>query len=110
MKIWLNNLSLGDSFWYHNFKKVKYGTIIDRVSDSNYRMERWRLDTGDEMFVNQFGYTTPEEAANALLIYCNTEITNKNAQIALLNSEIQNLNEICEYLIKYLNGIPKGNA
>lgn len=111
MKIWLNDLKVGDSFWYHNFfKDVKYGTIVERISDTNYLMERWRLDTGDEMFVNQYGYTTYIEAFKALFSNITKEITNKSLQISILMSDIENLIKLCEPLIDSLKSSPNGDA
>lgn len=110
MRVWLNDLKIGDSFWYHNYRTVKHGTITEKVSGGKYCMERWLLDTGDEMFVNQYGFTTHAEALKELFSHITKEVTSKSLQISILVGDIESLVKLCEPLIDSLENSPNGNV
>lgn len=72
MKIWLNDLKPGDTYYDNDGYDVYQYRIIDYANDTLFRMARFNvlnIDTKVETqaFVNHNVYTTYEEAVNAFI-------------------------------------------
>ena len=65
MKIWLDKLELGDTFWICDWQGLREIKIVG--SDYTYAMPRRKLSDGTLMYVNSHVFTTKEEAVNDYL-------------------------------------------
>lgn len=96
MKVWLNNLKPGDTFFNVTGSGVGHFEIIGPVNDTNYRMSRVKVqlvgtDLSLNEFVNQYVYTEEDEAVKELL-----EVLDK--RINKLKVDIDMKKELKKYL------------
>jgi hypothetical protein len=62
MKIWLDKLEPGDTFWICDWQGLREIKIVG--SDYTYAMPRRKLSDGTLMYVNSYVFTTKEEAVS----------------------------------------------
>ena len=62
MKVWLNDLKPGDKFWICDWTCMREVEVVGPDPDPTYLMGRVKLSNGYSMFVNQYVFTTKEEA------------------------------------------------
>ena len=68
MKVWLNDLNLGDKFWVCDWKGPREVEIVGPDNDDPLiKMKRYKLSDGFSTFVNHYVFTTKEEAINDFL-------------------------------------------
>ena len=67
MKIWANDLKIGDSFYYIRNLEIKHATIIDHDKGPLTKMSYWNLDNDETLFVNQYVYTSEEELIDEVI-------------------------------------------
>ena len=95
MKVWLNDLKPGDKFWICDWTCMREVEIVGPDPDPTYLMSRVKLSNGYSMFVNQYVFTTKEEAIDDFLPklkkqleMLETQYENTGKEIALCKAEI----------------------
>lgn len=103
MKIWGNDLTVGQKFYYIDDFEIKYGEVKE-IDKKSFRMPSIITDLMDRVFVNQYYYTEKEEVIENLVETLRANI-NKNlediefeknildSKKIILNVKLQKLNE-----------------
>lgn len=103
MKIWGNDLKVGQKFYYIDDFEIKYGEVKE-IDKKSFRMLSIITDLMDRVFVNQYYYTEREEVIENLVETIRANI-NKNledieferkvldSKKTILNVKLQKLNE-----------------
>lgn len=103
MKIWGNDLTVGQKFYYIDDFEIKYGEVKE-IDKKSFRMPSIITDLMDRVFVNQYYYTEREEVIENLVETIRANI-NKNlediefeknvldSKKTILNVKLQKLNE-----------------
>lgn len=103
MKIWGNDLKVGQKFYYIDDFEIKYGEVKE-IDKTSFRMPSIITDLMDRVFVNQYYYTEREEVIENLVETLRANI-NKNlediefeknildSKKIILNVKMQKLNE-----------------
>lgn len=103
MKIWGNDLEIGQEIFYDDNYEIKNSKVIEKDYKS-YRMTSLILENRDRIFVNRYYYTDKQELINDVLedlkIKCNEEILSLNKSILVktllrtnLEIKLKKLNE-----------------
>lgn len=107
MKIWGNDLEIGQEIYYEDNYEIKQGKVIEK-DFKTFRMTSLILDNKDRIFVNKYYYTDKQEMINDVIedlkIKCNEEILSLNKSIlikTLLRTSLENkLKKLNEYETK----------
>ena len=107
MKIWGNDLEIGQEIYYEDNYEIKQGKVIEK-DFKTFRMTSLILDNKDRIFVNKYYYTDKQEMINEVIedlkIKCNEEILSLNKSIlikTLLRTSLENkLKKLNEYETK----------
>lgn len=107
MKIWGNDLEIGQDIYYEDNYEIKQGKVIEK-DFKTFRMPSLILDNKDRIFVNKYYYTDKQEMINEVIedlkIKCNEEILSLNKSIlikTLLRTSLENkLKKMNEYETK----------
>ncbi len=107
MKIWGNDLEIGQDIYYEDNYEIKQGKVIEK-DFKTFRMPSLILDNKDRIFVNKYYYTDKQEMINEVIedlkIKCNEEILSLNKSIlikTLLRKSLENkLKKMNEYETK----------
>jgi hypothetical protein len=107
MKIWGNDLEIGQDIYYEDNYEIKQGKVIEK-DFKTFRMPSLILDNKDRIFVNKYYYTDKQEMINEVIedlkIKCNEEILSLNKSIlikTLLRTSLENkLKKLNEYETK----------
>lgn len=107
MKIWGNDLEIGQDIYYEDNYEIKQGKVIEK-DFKTFRMASLILDNKDRIFVNKYYYTDKQEMINEVIedlkIKCNEEILSLNKSIlikTLLRTSLENkLKKLNEYETK----------
>lgn len=103
MKIWGNDLKVGQKFYYIDDFEIKYGEVKE-IDKKSFKMPSIITDLMDRVFVNQYYYTEREEVIENLVETIRANI-NKNlediefekkvldSKKTILNVKLQKLNE-----------------
>lgn len=72
MKIWVNDVKEGDSFWYSRISGLpgsnfKYSTVVKRDTKS-FRMPSLEMENGDRVFVNNWVYESLEDIPDERIV------------------------------------------
>ncbi len=67
MKIWANDLKIGDSFYYISNLEIKHATIVDQDKGPLTRMSYWNLDNDEIFFVNHYVYDCEEDLIDEVI-------------------------------------------
>lgn len=109
MKIWGNDLNVGQKFYYIDDFEIKYGEVKE-IDKKTFRMPSIITDLMDRVFVNQYYYTEREEVIENLIETLRANI-NKNledieferkvldSRKTILNVKLQKLNEDYEKVL-----------
>lgn len=103
MKVWGNDLEIGQEIYYEDHYEIKFGKILEKDFNT-FRMPSLILDNNDRIFVNQYYYTDKEEMINDVIedlkVKCNEEILSLNKVILVktlmrvnLEKKLEKLNE-----------------
>lgn len=103
MKIWGNDLEIGQEIFYEDNYEIKNSKVIEKDYKS-YRMTSLILENKDRIFVNRYYYTDKQDLINDVLedlkIKCNEEILSLNKSILVktllrtnLEIKLKKLNE-----------------
>ena len=106
MKIWGNDISIGEDIWYEDSFTFKYSKVKER-DEITYLMPSLIMGNGDRLFVNQYVYTDRKDITNEmidkkiddakLLIKAHEmEKENIDRNISRLKRDIKNLNNFKE--------------
>ena len=66
MKIWANDLKIGETVWYEwvwGFKQAK----VAEIDKHTFSMPTLVFDNGDKIFVNQYCYTDRSDITNDMI-------------------------------------------
>lgn len=103
MKIWGNDLTVGQKFYYIDDFEIKYGEVKE-IDKKSFKMPSIITDLMDRVFVNQYYYTEREEVIENLIETLRNNI-NKNlediefekkvleSKKTILNTKLQKLSE-----------------
>jgi hypothetical protein len=103
MKIWGNDLKVGQKIYYIDDFEIKYGEVKE-IDNRTFKMPSIITDLMDRLFVNQYYYTDKEEAIDNLVETVRNNI-NKNlediefekkvldSKKIILNTKLQKLTE-----------------
>lgn len=95
MKIWANELNVGDNIWYDWTIDFRNATVVEKIS--TFKMPAFKLDNDDILFANQYVYTDRSDITNEMIDdmiqYCQGRIKSYNETIAEMNSFIDNINK-----------------
>lgn len=109
MKIWGNDLTVGQKFYYIDDFEIKYGEVKE-IDKKSFKMPSIITDLMDRVFVNQYYYTEREEVIENLVETIRANI-NKNlediefekkvldSKKTILNVKLQKLNEDYEKVL-----------
>jgi len=109
MKIWGNDLTVGQKFYYIDDFEIKYGEVKE-IDKKSFRMPSIITDLMDRVFVNQYYYIEREEVIENLVETLRANI-NKNlediefeknildSKKIILNVKMQKLNEDYEKVL-----------
>ena len=78
MKIWGNNLKVGQKIYYIDNFEIKYGEVKE-IDTKTFKMPSILTDLMDRLFVNQYYYTEKEEVIENLVETLKNNI-NKNLE------------------------------
>ena len=78
MKIWGNDLQVGQKFYYIADFEIKYGEVKE-IDKKSFKMPSIITDLMDRVFVNQYYYTEREEVIENLVETLRANI-NKNLE------------------------------
>ena len=109
MKIWLNDLKPGDTF-YENNLGVHHYKVIDDAHNMNFKMSRFKvldLDTNreTELFVNHYVYDNYDECKKVALETLNGKLKDANENLLA----VQNACETLKLLIKKIENDEQGD-
>lgn len=95
MKIWANELNVGDNIWYDWLTDFKNATVVEKIR--TFKMPAFKLDNDDILFANTYVYTDRSDITNEMIDdkirYCQDCIKSHNETIAEMNSLIDNRNK-----------------
>lgn len=66
MKIWGNDLKVGDTIYYEYDYDIRQSTVKERDTKT-FRMPSLILENGDRLFVNDYFYTEKQEMIDNIL-------------------------------------------
>jgi hypothetical protein len=102
MKIWGNDLKVGDTIYYERDYGIIQSTVKEKETKT-VRMHSLILENGDRIFVNDYYYTDKQDVIDSLLTEVIDKCKNKiehikktqmvlDANIILLNNKLDCLN------------------
>jgi hypothetical protein len=108
MKVWGNDLKIGDSIWYESYYNFEHG-IVKKRDDLTFRMSSLILNNGDRIFVNSYYYTEREDITNEVIDEVinsvKTKINKLNKDKDDIDSSIHLLEERINNLNRFKNGL-----
>ena len=66
MKIWGNNLKVGDTIYYEYDYDIRQSTVKERDTKT-FKMPSLILENGDRLFVNDYYYTEKQEVIDNIV-------------------------------------------
>ena len=91
MKIWGNDLKVGDTIYYECHFDIRQSTV-KKIDTMTFKMPSLILENGNRIFVNEYYYTEKQEVIDNIL----EELKNKLSKV---NNEI-NIKNYAKELIK----------
>ena len=87
MKIWGNNIEIGQEIYYEYDFEIKNSKVIKRDTKT-FKMPSLILENGNRIFVNNWYYTEKQEVIDNILedlkLRCKTKLEDTKKQIQLL--------------------------
>lgn len=80
MKIWGNNLKVGDTIYYEYDFEIRQSTVKEKDTKS-FKMPSLIMENGDRIFVNSYYYTEKQEVIDNLLKEIQTRCLDKLDEI-----------------------------
>lgn len=100
MKIWANDLKVGDNIWYNWVIDFKNATVVEKLS--TFKMPAFKLDNDDILFANQYVYTDrsdiTDEMIDDMILYLQGRIKSHNETITEMYRLIDNINKNIDHL------------
>ena len=103
MKVWLNDLKPGDKFWICDWTCMREVEVVGPDPDPTYLMGRVKLSNGYSMFVNQYVFTTKEEAIDDFLPKLKKQLEILEDGHKRVQNEIDNCKKQIAFCEKCLN-------
>lgn len=89
MKIWGNDLKVGDTIYYISDFDIRKSTVKTR-DDMSFRMPSYIMENGDRIFVNDYYYTEKEEVIDNVITSlkdkCKKSLSDISAQMDVLKA------------------------
>lgn len=106
MKIWADNVKVGDSFWYKSSSGFRFSKVVKK-DFKTFLMPSLIMENGDRLFVNEWVYENKEdiskEEIEVLIAYqesvikeCEKEIETTQMKIARISKDIQELKKFID--------------
>lgn len=103
MKIWGNNLKVGDTIYYEYDFEIRQSTVKEKDTKS-FRMPSLIMENGNRIFVNSYYYTEKQEVIDNLIDELKNRCINKLNDIkkekdllkyreVIINDKLNKLNE-----------------
>lgn len=87
MKVWGNDLKIGDIIYYEHDFEIKHSTVKERDTKT-FKMPSLIMENGDRIFVNSYYYTEKQEVIDGVIedlkSRCKTKLEETKKQIQLL--------------------------
>lgn len=100
MKIWGNDLKVGDNIWYNWLIDFKNATVVEKLS--TFKMPAFKLDNDDILFANQYVYTDrsdiTDEMIDDMILYLQGRIKSHNDTITEMYRLIDDMNKNISHL------------
>ena len=100
MKIWANELKIGDNIWYNWLIDFKNATVVEKIS--TFAMPAFKLDNDDILLANQYVYTDrsdkTDEMIDDMILYLQGRIKSHNETITEMYRLIDNINKNIDHL------------
>ena len=107
MKIWADNVKVGDSFWYRSSQGFSFSKVVKK-DFKTFLMPSLIMENGDRVFVNEWVYEdkrdiSKEEIDTMITYYksviedCEIEIQATQMKIARISKDIQELENCKNY-------------
>ena len=106
MKIWADNVKVGDEIWYKSCCGFKFGKVAKK-DFKTFLMPSLIMENGDRLFVNEYVYEdlkdVSREEIEVLITYhesvikeCEAEIQATQMKIARISKDIQELKKLID--------------
>ena len=106
MKIWADNVKVGDEFWYKSSQGFSFSKVVKK-DFKTFLMPSLIMENGDRLFVNEWVYENKEdiskEEIEILIAYqesvikeCEKEIETTQIKIARISKDIQELKKFID--------------
>jgi len=87
MKIWGNDLKVGDTIYYEYDYDIRRSTVKER-DGKTFKMPSLIMENGDRIFVNSYYYTEKQEVIDNIIedlkLRCKTKLEDTKKQIQFL--------------------------
>ena len=104
MKIWGNELKVGDTIYYEYDLDIRQSTVKERDTKT-FKMPSLIMENGDRIFVNDYYYTSKQEAIDNILdelkYRCKRKLDETTKQQEYLKHTITMLNYKLKELDKF---------
>ena len=98
MKIWANDINIGQKVWYKYIYNFKCG-IVKEKDTRTFRMPTLIMDNGDRIFVNEHVYTEREDLIGEPI---ENMIIHMNSKVNDLENKRKTIDEDIEYVKKQI--------
>ena len=106
MKIWANDLKIGETVWYEWIWCFKQATVVS-IDKRTFSMPTLVFDNGDKIFVNQYCYTDKSditsEMIDDMLLEAKAKRFEWGEEITLLQTKIDTITKQINDLEKFKN-------
>lgn len=101
MKIWLNKLKPGDTFYDNDLFGVHYYKVIGDARNPNFKMSRFKVtdldtNTETELFVNHYVYDNYDECKRDLLESLNAKLKDTNENLLTVQKACESLKHLIQ--------------
>ena len=104
MKIWADNVKVGDEFWYRGSSGFRFSKVVKK-DFKTFMMPSLLMENGDRLFINEYVYENKEDISkdeiDTLITYqesvikeCEKEIQTIQMRIARISKDIQELKKL----------------
>lgn len=104
MKIWGNDLKVGDTIYYEYDYDIRQSTVKER-DGKTFKMPSLIMENGDRIFVNSYYYTEKQEVVDNVLedlkLRCKTKLEDTKKQIQLLKFTETTINDKLKEIEKF---------
>jgi hypothetical protein len=106
MKIWANDLKVGDAIWYEDLWCFKHSKVVE-IDCKTFKMPSLIMENNDRLFVNQYCYTDKSditsEMIDNMLLEAKTKQFEWGEEITLLQTKIDTITKQINDLENFKN-------